>query len=190
MYFLGLTIVFNPAPISENIINLFPFNLVDYLIVNKLEAVQLYKQISRSSSEGDKKDVSAQDLLTFISNEFKQLIGIIITLGSEGLYAWYKPEQKMFNLPAFKTKVLDTTGAGDTFTGYFISSIVQNLKYGRSVDSNVFSSSMIVPTEEIFLNALKEATVAAGLAVSQLGAMESIPSFSEVQQNIAAFNNF
>ena len=97
---------------------------MDYLIVNELEALQLYKQISKSSSEGDKKDISVQDLLTFISNEFKQLIGIIITLGSEGLYAWYKPEQKVFNLSAFKTKVLDTTGAGDTFTGYFMEKLI------------------------------------------------------------------
>jgi ribokinase len=157
---------------------------VDYLIVNELEAVQLYKQISKSSSEDDKKDISVRDLLTFISNEFKQLIGIIITLGSGGLYALYKPKQKMFNLPAFKAKVLDTTGAGVTFIGYFISSIVRNLKHRRSVDLNV--SAMNLPTEEIFLNALKEATVAAGLAVSQLGAMESIPSYSDVQ---AMLNN-
>src|SRR5687767_12924392 len=152
MYFLGLTIVFNPAPISENIIDIFPFNLVDYLIVNELEAVQLYKQISKSNSEGDKKDVSVQDILMFISNEFKQLIGIIITLGGEGLYAWYKPEQKMFNLPAFKTEVLDTTGAGDTFTGYFVASIVRGLKSRKIVGSTSVmeitdaDSSVTLPT--------------------------------------------
>ncbi|RIA81529.1 Ribokinase-like protein [Glomus cerebriforme] len=176
----GLTTVFNPAPISEDIINVFSFNLVDYLIVNKLEADQLYKQIS----ESDKKDISVQDLLTSISNEFKQLIGIIITLGSEGLYAWYKPEQKMFYLPAFKTEVLDTTGAGDTFIGYFVSGIVRNLKHERRVDSNV-----ILPTSETFLNALKEATVAASLAVGQLGAMESIPSFIDVQKSKIMFDD-
>ncbi|GBC09057.1 hypothetical protein RclHR1_08590008 [Rhizophagus clarus] len=178
----GLTTVLNPAPISENIVNVFSFNLVDYLIVNKLEAIQLYKQISGFSSE---EDVSVQDLLTFISNEFKRLIGIIITLGSEGLCALYKPEQKIFNLPAFKTKVLDTTGAGDTFTGYFVASIVRSLKQGRN---NNFST--ILPTAENFLNALKEATVAAGLAVSQPGAMESIPSYSDVQKNKIMFNIF
>jgi ribokinase len=181
MYFLGLTTVFNPAPISENIINVFSFNLVDYLIVNKLEAVQLYKQTSGFSLE---EDISVQDQLKFISNEFKDLIGIIVTLGSEGLYAWYKPEQKMFNLPAFKTKVLDTTGAGDTFTGYFTSGIVRSLKQRRT--NNSFSTNL--PTSEDFLNALKEATVAAGLAVSQPGAMESIPSFSDVQKSKFMFN--
>ncbi|CAB4401061.1 unnamed protein product [Rhizophagus irregularis] len=144
----GLTTVFNPSPLSENIINVFSFNLVDYLIVNKLEAVQLYKQISGFSSD---EDISIQDLLTFISIKFKH-IGIIVTLGSEGLYAWYRPEQKVFNLPAFKTKVLDTTGAED------------------------------------FLDALKEATVASGLAVSQLGAMESIPSFNDVQKSKIMFD--
>ncbi|GET66437.1 ribokinase [Rhizophagus irregularis DAOM 181602=DAOM 197198] len=121
----------------------------DYLIVNKLEAVQLYKQISGFSSD---EDISIQDLLTFISIKFKH-IGIIVTLGSEGLYAWYRPEQKVFNLPAFKTKVLDTTGAA-----------------------------------EDFLDALKEATVASGLAVSQLGAMESIPSFNDVQKSKIMFD--
>ncbi|CAB4408316.1 unnamed protein product [Rhizophagus irregularis] len=176
----GLTTVFNPAPLSENIINVFSFNLVDYLIVNKLEAVQLYKQISGFSSD---EDISIQDLLSFISIKFKH-IGIIVTLGSEGLYAWYRPEQKVFNLPAFKTKVLDTTGAGDTFTGYFVSSIVRSLKQRRT--NNSFST--ILPTAEDFLDALKEATVASGLAVSQLGAMESIPSFNDVQKSKIMFD--
>ncbi|CAB4408317.1 unnamed protein product [Rhizophagus irregularis] len=152
----------------------------DYLIVNKLEAVQLYKQISGFSSD---EDISIQDLLSFISIKFKH-IGIIVTLGSEGLYAWYRPEQKVFNLPAFKTKVLDTTGAGDTFTGYFVSSIVRSLKQRRT--NNSFST--ILPTAEDFLDALKEATVASGLAVSQLGAMESIPSFNDVQKSKIMFD--
>ncbi|CAG8665954.1 4352_t:CDS:2 [Funneliformis caledonium] len=185
----GLTIVFNPAPISENIITVFSFNLVDYLIVNKLEAFQLYKQISESNC--DDKNISAQDLLTFISNEYQQLIGIIITFGSEGLYAWYRPEHRMFNLPAFKTEVLDTTGAGDTFAGYFITCIVRELKCRKndgSIPITDVNSSMNLPTAEGFLNALKEATVAAGLTVSRLGAMESIPSFSDVQRNKTIFD--
>ncbi|CAI2170318.1 7804_t:CDS:2 [Funneliformis geosporum] len=188
----GLTIVLNPAPISENITSVFSFNLIDYLIVNKLEAFQLYKQISESNC--DDKNISAHDLLTFISNEYQQIIGIIITFGSEGLYAWYRPEQRIFNLPAFKTKVLDTTGAGDTFAGYFITSIVRDLKCRKGDVSNLsipitdVNSSMILPTAEGFLNALKEATIAAGLAVGRLGAMESIPSFNDVHRNKTIFD--
>jgi sugar/nucleoside kinase (ribokinase family) len=97
----------------------------------------------------------------------------------------------MFNLPAFKTKVLDTTGAGDTFIGYFVSSIVRDLKHRSVSDMKItdVNFSMTIPTEEIFVNALKEATVAAGLSVSQLGAMKSIPSFIDVQKNKTMFNN-
>ncbi|CAG8520605.1 11126_t:CDS:2 [Diversispora eburnea] len=118
-------------------------------------------------------EIGIIDLLKILSKKFPSIIGIIITLGEKGLIAWYKPEKKIFTLPSLKIKVCDTTGAGDTFIGYFVASLVRNQQ-----------EKIIQEEDQIFLMALKEATVAAGLAVSKLGAMESIPHLTDVRKNL------
>ena len=67
-----------------------------------------------------------------------------MTLGSEGVL--YSSRGKTLSHRAYETKVVDTTGAGDTFTGYFIAAMTQEL-----------------PVEE----ALKLASLAASIAVSE-----------------------
>jgi ribokinase len=59
----------------------------------------------------------------------------------------------------FKAKVVDTTAAGDTFTGYFFSSVMR----GNT------------PAE-----ALRIASAASAIAVSRKGASPSIPTLNEV----------
>ena len=61
--------------------------------------------------------------------------------------------------PIYETNVVDTTAAGDTFTGYFISAIAQ----GKDIDY-----------------ALKFASKAASITVSRNGASVSIPSADEI----------
>ena len=60
-----------------------------------------------------------------------------------------------------KVKAVDTTAAGDTFSGYFLASVLG----GKT------------PAQ-----ALKTATVASGIAVSRKGAVPSIPTAEEVAQ--------
>jgi ribokinase len=60
---------------------------------------------------------------------------------------------------AFKVKAVDTTAAGDTFTGYFAAGLSAGL-----------------PTEEI----LKRATAASAITVSRMGAAPSVPTKEEV----------
>jgi ribokinase len=55
--------------------------------------------------------------------------------------------------------VADTTGAGDTFTGYFIAARARNLSVGE---------------------AMAIACKAASITVSRMGAMEAIPFGDEV----------
>ncbi|CAG8597111.1 17600_t:CDS:2 [Acaulospora morrowiae] len=180
----GLIVTFNPAPLSVNIMEIFSFDLVDYLILNKLEAKQLHEQILKmNNSTGlDRLYPTPEEALKTLSIEFPQLVGIIITLGSEGLIAWYRPMNKLYTLTSFKTTVRDSTGAGDAFTGYFVASIARNQqKYMQESEET---------SAQVFLNALKEATVAAGLAVSKPGAMESIPYWNDVQKNIESFDTY
>ena len=81
-----------------------------------------------------------------------------MTLGSEG--AVYQDENQIYRQGIYKVKAIDTTAAGDTFTGYFIASILENM----SVEEG-----------------LKLAAKASAIAVSRPGATASIPLREEVQ---------
>ena len=84
---------------------------------------------------------------------------IVLTLGKDGaVYA--DREQKHFQ-PVFKVQAVDTTAAGDTFSGYFLAAISEGLD---------------VPT------ALKMAAKASSIAVTRHGAVPSIPLRAEVEE--------
>ena len=50
---------------------------------------------------------------------------VVLTLGGEGSVYQYKEEQ--YRQGIYKVKAVDTTAAGDTFTGYFISSVIDGM---------------------------------------------------------------
>ena len=81
----------------------------------------------------------------------------VLTLGSKGAY-YVDQEQKIFQ-EAFKVNAVDTTAAGDTFTGYFLA----NLLRGESIEM-----------------CLKMAAKASSIAVTREGASVSIPRWEEV----------
>ena len=83
----------------------------------------------------------------------------VLTYGEKG--AWYVGNGETVYCPAKKVKVIDTTAAGDTFTGYFLSA--RGRGYG---------------VEE----SLKKATAAAGEAVTRKGAAVSIPCWKELEE--------
>jgi ribokinase len=84
---------------------------------------------------------------------------IVLTMGKMG--AWYQDPSLSSPLyhGIYDVPVVDTTAAGDTFTGYFISCI---------------SESMAIP------RALEISSMASSLAVSKEGAEPSIPAMKEV----------
>ena len=79
---------------------------------------------------------------------------LILTLGSRG--SMYISTEESFYQPALKVKAVDTTAAGDTFTGYFISAVSR----GESAEY-----------------AMEIATKAASVTISKKGASDSIPYF-------------
>lgn len=107
----GLSILFNPAPLTKGILKEFPFDKVTILIVNEHEADSLYQQI------GGTKQVSGLDLATELLNHFDAMQGVIVTLGGEGVVAKFRNGSKVsdFKVASRKVSVKDTTGAGDTF---------------------------------------------------------------------------
>lgn len=138
-----LQIAFNPSPFNENILRL-PLSNVKWWFCNEIEAEALFG--SKDTAE--------------ITEEFNKKYpesNLILTLGENG--SIFKNGQHMFYQPIYKTKTVDTTAAGDTFTGYFIASIIKN---------------------EPAYEALKKASKAASIAVSRNGASVSIPCFDEI----------
>ncbi|MDR1903985.1 MAG: ribokinase [Treponema sp.] len=142
----GLRICLNPSPCNKKIMDL-PLNLVDILFVNEIEGTSL---------AGLPPDSHLPLVLNHLVERFPQG-EIILTAGKDGAYYGFGKQRAkgdIVNLP-----VADTTGAGDTFTGYFIAAR---------------EKKMSVP------QALAIACRASSIAVSRKGAMESIPFGEEV----------
>lgn len=137
-------IVLNPSPINEDLLKI-DLNKINMLIMNETEA----KDIS-----GENDDIKIIDKLKFTYGNLKT----IITLGQKG--SIYFDENKNVSQDAYKVKVVDTTGAGDTFTGYFVGMMAK----GYDVEE-----------------CLNYASLASALAVKVKGASNSIPEFDKVK---------
>lgn len=139
----GIRVAFNPSPLTERICSL-PLDGVDCLLVNRTEGEALANETSPAA------------VLRALRARCPRA-EIVLTLGSEG--AWYAGEGIELFCPAESVRAVDTTGAGDTFTGFFLALRAA----GR-------------PPEE----AMRLATHAAAIAVTRHGASPSIPTLREV----------
>lgn len=112
----GLSVLFNPAPLTKGILDVFPFDKVTILVVNEHEARSLYEEL------GGKKQIAGLDLAESLLTKFDAMQGVIITLGGEGVIARFRKEKEIkdFKIQGRKVQVKDTTAAGDTFvvSGY------------------------------------------------------------------------
>ena len=107
----GMKIVLNPSPMDEKIGEL-NLSYIDYFLLNETEALKL--------SGIDKFD--SKKCLSGLVNTYKGA-GVLITLGDKG--AIYSDGNIFVEQKAVKTKAVDTTAAGDTFTGYFVNGILR-----------------------------------------------------------------
>lgn len=139
-----LTIVFNPSPITEELFK-YPIDKVSLLILNETEGKEL-------SNKTDPEE---------IINALYEKYGtdVLLTLGKDGA-VYYNGDEKIYQ-GVYETKIVDTTAAGDTMTGYFI----QMLASGKA------------PKE-----ALMFASKAAAITISLPGAAPSIPTLKEVNE--------
>ena len=141
----GMEIVLNPSPMNDAILKL-PLEYVRYFILNEVEARDL------CAEEGPEEDFADKLLRRFPDSK------IVLTLGSKG--SIYVDQKKRIIQPAYRVETVDTTAAGDTFTGYFLAGIAG----GMDVKA-----------------ALQQAAKAAAIAVSRKGAAPSIPTLEETQ---------
>lgn len=144
----GMKVAFNPAPMTESVKQL-PLELVDLLIVNEVEAEAL-------TGHTDLEEIEryCQDNLDGCE--------VIVTLGSKGAQL-LRANENVF-ASAFKVDAVDTTAAGDTFIGFFLSAYVSGIDAEQCI---------------------KQACAASAIAVTRMGAAQSIPSQEEVHAFLA-----
>ncbi len=142
----GIEVAFNPSPFTPELLDL-PLDKVSVLIVNQVEASQV-TGLAETAGSGALLDALAAKLPD---------CEIVLTLGSRGA-AWARKTERCA-VPALKVKPVDTTGAGDTFIGYFLA--------GRA--------RKFTPEACLSLGCR-----ASAVAVTRLGAMESIPAITEL----------
>ena len=167
-------IVFNPAPVFEGGIPLKHLSQVDVLIMNETELMQVLNGIptDKDDSEGSLNSSLTLDrkYLDRISKHLHKakVPTVIVTLGARGVF--YSREGSGSGLVAgIKVQqVVDTTAAGDTFVGHFVTAFA---RWMRAVPHDTTNISPPFPIEE----AINAANAAAAKCVQRRGAMQSIP---------------
>lgn len=138
-----MMVVLNPSPINETILNC-DLSKISMFIMNEDEGMQI---------TGKTDDAQ---ILEEMEAKFPQA-QVVLTLGSRGSCYCYKGEQ--LYQKAHVVTAVDTTAAGDTFTGYLLATMAEGKPMKECLDL---------------------ATRASAIAVTKKGAASSIPYMSEV----------
>ena len=139
----GLEVVLNPSPYTDGLRNL-DLSRVSWLILNETEAQGFFEtedpmQIRDSLKRWPK-------------------LKVVLTLGARG--ALCITQSDLIRCQAYQVQAVDTTAAGDCFTGFFVAQLARGTDYEA---------------------ALKLASCASALTVSRKGAAPSIPFLAEVE---------
>lgn len=140
-----MKIILNPSPFNDSL-SQCDLGKVSVFLVNEIEGGQITGE-------------AAPDNILEKMKSLYPKASVVLTLGSDG--SVYQDETGIYRQEIFKVKTVDTTAAGDTFTGYFIASMID----GMSVQDG-----------------LRMAARASSIAVSRPGAAPSIPSRKEVEK--------
>ena len=141
----GLVTVLNPSPVNGSITE-HVLSQADWLILNEIEAGVL-----TGSDAADEEGLAAALRGAFPDTR------VVLTMGGAG--SCYISGETLCHQDIFPVETVDTTAAGDTFTGYFIAGLIAGWDIGKC---------------------LKTASKAASIAVSRPGAAPSIPRMDEV----------
>ncbi|KAJ9157817.1 Ribokinase [Pleurostoma richardsiae] len=159
----GVDFCLNAAPASP--IAKRTCRYITHLLVNESEAAIMSGRDTDEVNE-ETWPVIAQD---FLSRGVKN---VIITLGAKG--AFYATAAKSDHCPAYQVKVVDTTGAGDTFTGAYASDYLrQKAKGSWDIEG-----------------AVVRANKAAALVIQRIGAQDGIPWADEIDDFNASYRVF
>lgn len=142
-YAKGMQIALNPSPFN-NKLDAVDMTKIGIFLLNEVEGNQL-----TGLTEPDQ-------ILDKLREPYPHA-KVVLTLGKNG--AMYADETQRVFQPIFKVKAVDTTAAGDTFTGYFLAGLMAGM-----------------PIQDV----MKMSAKAASIAVTRAGAVPSIPYRDEV----------
>lgn len=144
-YEKGMKIALNPSPIDKKLADSYPLEKIHWFLLNEVEGNAL-------TGKSDPEQIADTLLERYPDSK------VVLTLGKAGVL--YRDRDSRFTHGIYQVDVVDTTAAGDTFTGYFLGCTLRGL-----------------PVPEC----LRLASVASSLAVSRMGAAVSIPAMAEVE---------
>ncbi|MEE4186905.1 MAG: ribokinase [Roseobacter sp.] len=136
---LGLRVIYAAAPFDAAAVREM-LAQIDMLVLNAVEAEQLVAETGSNLSA-----LQVQD--------------IVVTKGSAGS-TWICKGSDAQDFPAVDVTPVDTTGAGDTFTGYLAAGLDRGMPMAQALD---------------------QATRAAALMVTRVGTADVIPDLKELQ---------
>lgn len=129
-YEKGIKIVLNPSPMNEKIQEI-ELNKIWCFILNEHEAKNLLKTEVFDNDE----------IINALGKKYPEH-HIVLTLGEEG--SVYVHGDETVYQTAYKVEVVDTTAAGDTFTGYYLSGIIDGESVKKSMDLAAKASALAV----------------------------------------------
>lgn len=139
----NLITILNPAPYAELNEDVYPH--IDYFIPNEHELDQFIPG-----------NMSYEDKARFLVE--KGIKNVIVTLGEKGSLLVNK--EKVVHVEPFKVKAIDTTAAGDSYVGAFVTALSE----GKDI-----------------VEAMKFASKCSSITVTRIGAISSLPTIDEIK---------
>ncbi len=130
---IGMKIILNPSPMNEKIKEL-PLDQINYFLLNEIEAMQILDM-------EEPKEIDGKYISGLLHQKFPEAT-IVLTLGSEGSVCISGDEYVEQSI--YKVKTVDTTAAGDTYTGYFIAGILNGKTIKEAMNTASKASAIAV----------------------------------------------
>lgn len=144
-YEKGMQIALNPSPFNDRLKDV-DMSKIGLFLMNEVEGGQI-------TGFTEPKDIIAKVVELYPNAK------IVLTLGKDGVI--YAEGDLRIHQPIFKVEAVDTTAAGDTFTGYFMAGLIEGMEIA---------------------DILKMSAKASLIAVTRKGAVPSIPYRNEVME--------
>ena len=127
----GMQVVLNPSPF-EAYLEKLNYDQISWLLINEVEAKQLTGK------------TEADAVWNTLHEKYPELC-LIMTMGANGSYC-FTPRETIYQ-EIFPVETVDTTAAGDTFTGYFLHGVTRGLPLKECMEQAAKASAICVSRE-------------------------------------------
>ena len=124
----GARVILNAAPVHSRALSLLPS--IDVLVVNEIEADAMRAQLDAGAT--------AEAFAIHVHRRFG--CAVVVTLGAKGAFAVAGETLICASAPVLR--VIDTTGAGDAFTGALAAALHSGTPWNRALAMGVAAGSL------------------------------------------------